>query len=1850
LLAFLVAPALAQTSIHPPVFYIGNQGLADARIRFLARSSGFSAQFHDDAIVLRHQGVETRIRFAGASTGAAVEGDQPLAGRANIFTGADRSRWRTGLPLYGGVRYRELYPGIDLVYGASGRKLKSDFIVRPGADPGRIRLRYEGPQSVRVAEDGGLVLVTTAGELREERPELYQMVDGRQKPVDGSFTKLDDGSIGFRIGEYDRSRTLWIDPVLTYSTYIGGSSGDAATAIAVDGSGSAYVAGWTESLDFPTVGPRQGFAGSVDAFVFKLAPGGNALLYATFLGGSRDDRAYGVAVDATGNVHLAGSTASTNFPVASAFQSSMAGVRDAWVAKLNAAGNTLIFSTYLGGGATDSANAIALDPSGNVYVAGETGSGNFPRLNAFQNQYQGRLEAFITRLSPAGVMQYSSFLGGGGDDRALGVAVDTGGAAYLTGATDSGNFPTASPAQSLSGGGQDAFVAKVSATGTSLVYSTYLGGSGGSAGLPEAGYAIAVDSNGNAYVAGVTSSSNFPTAAPLQAARGGGTDGFVTKLNSSGTARVYSTYLGGASADFATAIRVDASGAAYVAGYTASPNFPLASPLQSTLGGGYDAFVAQINPGGTLGFATYIGGSASDGAAAIAIDGGGNSYVAGLTQSTNFPLVGPVRTFNAGASDAFALKISAAVSGNQPPSTNSTTPSSGTGAAQTFSFVFADPDGAQDLATVEVLFNSGLNTAGACWIEFRRGANELRLMNDAGSGALGPLTPGGAGSVQNSQCSLSAAGSSATASGTNLTLNLAISFLPAFAGTRGIFMSATDLGGLVAAWLQRGTWTVPGTGGAAPPSAAAISPSSGNASAQVFTITATDPNGAADIDWVEVLFNSGPTASLGCYVRYVRSTGNLRLYADNGTTLSSPAAIGSPAQLQNSQCVVNVFGSSASVAGNNLTLNLALVFRSSFSGSRQSFVQVMDIGGLRLNFVQTGTWSPLSTNTAPSPLFVSPVSGTGATQSFTFAAADSSGAASLGLVELLFNGVFATANACYIRYDRAANQLRLLDDAGIGVAGSVTPGSGATAQNTQCTIAGVGSSATATLGVLTVVAAVTFKPAFAGGKTTFLNAVDGAGLSSGFQPRSSWTVPPSVSQAPPSGITISPPTGSAYAQTFTIAATDPNGQADIAQMEVLFNVSLNPAGACYVRYTRSTDTLALLNDAGSSPVGSGKPGTAAALQNGQCVVNLAGSAASGVGTTFTLTLAVVFRAAFAGSHQIFAQATDAGGLQLSFLAVGTRDLPSVPQPPAPLFVTPSSGSGSQQAFSFTYADPNGAADVFLAQMLFNSVLNTNNACWVQYYRNTNELRLLNDSSSAFFGPLTPGGAGSVSNSQCTLMASGSAVTSSGALLTVTVNLFFRTSFAGARNAYTTVRDNGSLFTDWAAVGMWTVPTGVAPTGVSVSPASGSGAAQTFQFTATDPNGGADISTIEVLFNSSLNTANACYVRFDRVNNRLELFNDAGVSIAGSAAPGEPAALQNSQCVVNAADTSSSSAGNDATLTLALVFRSSFAGARTSFAKVVDSGGLQLAFQTTGAWTVPSGNAAPVSLSVSPSTGSGLVQSFSFLTADPNGNQDISIFNVIVNASLNSVNACWVQYYRQLNQLRLLSDDISTFFGPLTPGQPGSVQNSQCILDAGGSSVATNGALLTVNLAISFKTAFEGARQLNVSLTDIGGLAGAYVVEGIWTVPSAITPAAPAVVSVTPSSGSGATQTFSLLYSDTNGSQDLAVVQVIINSTLNSVNSCWVQYYRAANQLRLIADDIQSFLGPLTPGQPGSVQNSQCILDAAGVSVSQSGSNLTLNLTLTFKPAFAGTKGVYLSATDNSGLVAPFEQRGTWTVP
>ncbi len=675
-----------------PLSFERNAGQTDASVRFLSRGPGYALFLTGNEAVLslekrRAKAISPpaafRMSLAGANPNATVTGLDELPGKSNYFIGNDPAKWRTNVPTYAKIKYQNVYRGIDLVYYGNPQQLEYDFLVAPGADPKAISLDVAAIRSssdggrrtpLRLDANGDLVIQAGEDQVRLHKPVVYQAAEGAARHfVDGHYLLKGDNRVSFEVASYDPGKTLVIDPVLVYSTYLGGSGSDNGAGIAVDSAGNAYVMGSTSSTDFPTASPLQAASGGgfSDVFVAKLNPSGSALVYSTYLGGSGYDLGYGIAVDSAGNAYVTGYTDSSNFPIASPLQAVFGGgAADAFVAKLNPTGSALVYSTYLGGNGADQGSGIAVDSSGNAYVTGGTQSTNFPTASPLQAVFGGSSsdeEAFVAKLNPAGsALVYSTYLGGSGPDYGYGIAVDSLGNAYVTGYTDSTNFPTANPLQAVSGGSGaiftgDVFVAKLNPAGSALVYSTYLGGSG-----DDVGYGIAVDSLGNAYVTGYTTSTNFPTASPLQAAYGGSGNAFVAKLNPSGSALVYSTYLGGSDNDSGQGIAVDSSGNAYVSGYTQSSRFPIAIPLQAGLSGLEDAFVAKLNSSGSaLVYSTYLGGSSYDAGSGIAVDSAGNAYVTGWTESTDFPTANPLQAVFGGLQNVFVTKIGVGVS---PPS------------------------------------------------------------------------------------------------------------------------------------------------------------------------------------------------------------------------------------------------------------------------------------------------------------------------------------------------------------------------------------------------------------------------------------------------------------------------------------------------------------------------------------------------------------------------------------------------------------------------------------------------------------------------------------------------------------------------------------------------------------------------------------------------------------------------------------------------------------------------------------------------------------------------------------------------------------------------------------------------------------------------------------------------------------------------------------------------------------------------------------------------------------------------------------------------------------------------------
>ena len=617
-----------------------------------------------------------RMKLENANPQAGASGMDELPGKSNYFIGNNPSRWRTDVPTYARVKYPNVYPGVDLTFYGNQRHLEFDFAVAPQADPGRIKLAMNGAMRLTTNAQGDLIAELDGGTVRFHKPVIYQpqTISGRgpfaRHYVDGGYSLNSNGRVSFKISHYDKSKPLIIDPMLSYSTFLGGTGDDSGNGIAVDSSGNAYIAGTTASVNFPTQSPiSASLAGSTDAFVAKLNPSGSALVYSTYLGGNQLDQGTAIAVDSSGDAFVTGSTASGDFPATTGvLQAAFAGGQtDAFIAKISPAGDALTYATYLGGTGNDVANGIALDVSGDAYLAGSTSSTDFPTASPVQAANGGQGDAFLSKIKPDGTgLVYSTYLGGSGADSGQGIAVDSAGNAYVAGFTLSTNFPTANPSQASNAGSDDAFVAKYNAGGTALVYSTYLGG----AGIDRA-FSIAVDGSGNAYVAGDTTSSPFPTTSgAVQTANNGGSDAFVAELDANG-AVAYSTLLGGTLADGASGVAVDGSGNVFAVGYTQSSDFPLSNALDAAFGGGtcgqgacFDAFVTEINPASGLVYSTYLGGGGNDYGKAIALNGSGNAYVTGATSSGDFPVTAGGLQGTAGSSvsssDAFVAEINPA--------------------------------------------------------------------------------------------------------------------------------------------------------------------------------------------------------------------------------------------------------------------------------------------------------------------------------------------------------------------------------------------------------------------------------------------------------------------------------------------------------------------------------------------------------------------------------------------------------------------------------------------------------------------------------------------------------------------------------------------------------------------------------------------------------------------------------------------------------------------------------------------------------------------------------------------------------------------------------------------------------------------------------------------------------------------------------------------------------------------------------------------------------------------------------------------------------------------------------------
>lgn len=610
-----------------------------------------------------------KMKFVGANKNSRIEGKKELNGKSNYFIGSDRRAWLRNVPHYDIVMYSDIYPGIDVIYYSRQNQLEYDFIVNPGANPGSIRLSFEGADRIFIDTSDDLVIRSGKEDLRLHKPQIYQQIGGQKIPVRGDYI-LDEGAVGFQIAAYDHSVPLTIDPVLSYSTYLGDVGYDAGNKITVDADKNAYVIGITDAFSEDS---------TADTFIAKFDASGQ-LIFVSFIGGTSDDLGDGIAFDSSRNIYVAGTTGSTDFPTTlgvvqpSCLSGMGYGCGDsAFIAKISSDGADLLFSTFLSGGpqidyghpvavSKTTASGLAVDAAGNAYVAGYTSSPSFPvTAGAYQIEYHRSGDAYVAKLnSDATLLLYATYLGGTGIDDAYAIAIDVDGNAYVAGNTSSptgaggNNFPLKNALQSSQNGLSDGFVAKLDPMGSALVFSTYLGGSNDVDGI----YGIAVDGQRNIYLTGQTKSANWPGATNPSSSIATSGDGFVTKLNPAGDMIIYSLFLGGGSFDYGTDIAVDALDNSYVIGMTLSSDFPVTpDAYQKIKPGNEDFFVTKIGPTGSILYSTFLGGFFNDDGSGIAVGSPTEIYITGAATSTDFPVSNPMQPEIAGFFDAVIVKL-----------------------------------------------------------------------------------------------------------------------------------------------------------------------------------------------------------------------------------------------------------------------------------------------------------------------------------------------------------------------------------------------------------------------------------------------------------------------------------------------------------------------------------------------------------------------------------------------------------------------------------------------------------------------------------------------------------------------------------------------------------------------------------------------------------------------------------------------------------------------------------------------------------------------------------------------------------------------------------------------------------------------------------------------------------------------------------------------------------------------------------------------------------------------------------------------------------------------------------------
>jgi hypothetical protein len=793
----------------------------------------------------------------------------------------------------------------------------------------------------------------------------------------------------------------------------------------------------------------------------------------------------------------------------------------------------------------------------------------------------------------------------------------------------------------------------------------------------------------------------------------------------------------------------------------------------------------------------------------------------------------------------------AAVSQAQP-AVVSVTPTNGSGSSGTLTLVYSDPNGASDLQSAQVIINSSVSGVSSCYLWVDPVHNTVNLANDAFSNWSG-IALGSSGTLSNTQCTVSGAGSSSVAQGTTVTVKLAVTFGASYGGTKNVYGYATNMAGQASNWVKLGTWAVPG--GNQPPQPVSVSPSAGSGNSAVFNLVYSDSNGAGDISSAQVIINPNVAGASSCYV-WVDPIGKAVYLANDAFSAWPGVALGSSSPLSNSQCAVNAAASSVSASGSNLTVTLSLNFQSTYSGAKNIFAYTTNAAGLASAWQKLGTFTVTGSSQPPQVVSVTPAAASGTSQVFSMLFSDANGAADLTSAQVIINSAVAGVSSCYLWVDPIGKMVYQANDAFTAFS-AIALGSASTQSNSQCTVNGTGSSVSTAGNTLTVNLSVKFAASYAGAKNVYGYATTAGNLNSGWQKVGTFSVTGNTPAV--QAVSVTPSAGSGSSATFSLVYSDTLGAADINSAQVIINGGVNGAASCYLWVDPAGKAVYQANDAFTNWSGIAL-GSSGALSNSQCTVSGTGSSVSLSGNNLTVTLVVSFQTAYAGTQNIYGYATTAGSLNTGWTKLGTFTVPGTAQAPQAVSVTPASGTGMSQVFTYVFSDTKGAADINSAQMIVNSAVAGLNSCYVWVDPAGNAAYMTNDAYTAWpGGPL--GKTGTLQNSQCILDLSASSVAISGNNLTVKLSLTFQAAYAGAKNLYGYATTAENMNTGWTKLGTWTVGTASTATITATggTPQSATiGAAFATKLSATVTSGGNPVSGATVTFTAPASGASGTF--------------------------------------------------------------------------------------------------------------------------------------------------------------------------------------------------------------------------------------------------------------------------------------------------------------------------------------------------------------------------------------------------------